>query len=571
MNAREFWSSSIGRVSLSLCSVGLLLFLGLANLLAADSKSSQIEKASHRQTRVIEPKLNNRSVTLNTFCVSSEGEILAACKNGSGQAVVLVYDAEGNLTENYEAPFNATAINTSQDGKVFIAGEGRIAKLLRDGTVELEVDSPNIGDAEEYRQRALEGAKQMAKQYSKVYEDQTEAIRKRIAALEEKPADELSKVDQARLKAYQQQLVSYEQMTKQMTSRFNVESMIASSKRITSIAVSANDVFICCGNLDGPGYAVWRTDHDFKNAKEVLTGLRGCCGQMDVQCCGDQLVVAQNTAFKVGLYDRDGKEVISFGSGDRSSENGFGSCCNPMNVRTMPDGTILAAESSIGHIKRFKQDGTFVEYVGRARIGGGCKHCAMGYDPKSEQFYMMHQDTNQICVLTSLSSSPEGAEEDKSVAALRDKFDGRLLGTWELGEQKPGSAKKSSSSGVFGLLGGLLGRSATTANTPFESMVFQADGSLKVKGGRYATYGNKWTWRPVEDNAGTLEISLEADQIEVSTLKVSFGAEHQAKFAVNIYGSNVGTTLGRRTLTCDGKKCGEECKDVEPVDLSKIR
>ena len=191
MNVTESLLRFMGRVGLSLCGVGLLLLLSRANLFAADSKTSQIEKASHRQTRVIEPKLNDNSVTLNTFCVSSEGEVLASCRDSSGQAVVLVYDAKGNQTRHYKSPFNATAINYSQDGKVFIAGEGRVAKFSKDGTVELEVVSPNIGDAEEYRQRALEGANQMAKQYSKVYEDQIEAIRTRIEALKAKPADEM--------------------------------------------------------------------------------------------------------------------------------------------------------------------------------------------------------------------------------------------------------------------------------------------------------------------------------------------------------------------------------------------
>lgn len=562
--------------------VGLTLVSSIGLLRGADS---QVEKASHRQARAIKPQLEGQQIRLNTFCISKDGNILAACSNNGDSGVVLVYDAQGNLKRQMDTPFNVTAINHSQDGKIFVAGNGKIARLDAEGKVELEVDSPNVGDVEELKRRTLEAAKKQAAQYAKIYETQIESIRKRIEALEKKPADKLSKVEKTRLTAYQRQLNSYEEMSKQLSASVSVESVMANSMRITSIAASTKDVFICCGNLDGPGYAVWRTDHDLKNAKEVLTGLRGCCGQMDVQCCEDQIVVAQNTSFSVGIYDRDGKEASSFGKGDRSSLAGFGSCCNPMNVRAMPDGSILTAESSIGHIKRFKQDGTFVGYVGKARIGGGCKHCAMGYDAKSDQYYMMHQDAGHICVLANNDSLPNGTDEERAAGAVRDKFDNRLLGTWQLGNKKPLASKKASTSSTFGLLGALFGVStqsqsasedpfgnanegqtfgqqATEDNPPFDSIAFHPDGSLKVTGGTYAVYGSKWSWRPVKAEKETIELSLEGDQAEVMTAKITLGGENQAKFALSFYGSDLGSVSGKRILTCDGKVC-EECKDTD--------
>ena len=36
----------------------------------------------------------------------------------------------------------------------------------------------------------------------------------------------------------------------------------------------------------------------------ILDGLRGCCGQMDIQCCKDNLLVSENTKFKIGIYDK---------------------------------------------------------------------------------------------------------------------------------------------------------------------------------------------------------------------------------------------------------------------------
>ena len=95
----------------------------------------------------------------------------------------------------------------------------------------------------------------------------------------------------------------------------------------------------------GYGYAVWRTDQAFANPKQIVKGLSGCCGQMDIQAVGDDVFVAENSRHRIVRYNRDGEEVGKFGKTDREGlGEGFGGCCNPMNLCFTVDGGLLAAE-----------------------------------------------------------------------------------------------------------------------------------------------------------------------------------------------------------------------------------
>ena len=73
----------------------------------------------------------------------------------------------------------------------------------------------------------------------------------------------------------------------------------------TSVTSSGDDVFVTF--RASTGYSVLRLDKKLENPKTIITGLRGCCGQMDVMAFGDTVYVAANCAFEVSLYDRDGK------------------------------------------------------------------------------------------------------------------------------------------------------------------------------------------------------------------------------------------------------------------------
>jgi hypothetical protein len=178
------------------------------------------------------------------------------------------------------------------------------------------------------------------------------------------------------------------------------------------------------------GYEVWRTSSTFEKSGRVIDGLRGCCGQMDIITKGDKILTAENTKFQVGFYDLTGAKLTSFGKRHSEDENGFGSCCNPMNVLCCSNGDIITAESSIGHIKRFSDKGDLLAVIGRARIGGGCKHVALGHDEKRDRYYVQYQDMNHICImLPNAEAAPLVAELDRKLKAAEDAAL-KLVGRW---------------------------------------------------------------------------------------------------------------------------------------------
>jgi len=178
----------------------------------------------------------------------------------------------------------------------------------------------------------------------------------------------------------------------------------------TGITATEDDIFVSCPMLTGFGYGIWRLDHNLENVKVIMDDVHGCCGQLDIQTEGENLLVAENTKFQVGFYDRDGKRLNGWGKRSRNDDEGFGSCCNPMNVRCCSNGDILTAESSIGHIKRFHQAGEYLGFIGTAKIAGGCKHVAIGFDPKRDWHYMMNEDRSHVAVLVPKKDAPAESE-----------------------------------------------------------------------------------------------------------------------------------------------------------------
>jgi hypothetical protein len=156
------------------------------------------------------------------------------------------------------------------------------------------------------------------------------------------------------------------------------------------------------------------------------------------------LIIAANTKFSVELLDRDGKAVSKFGQ--QGGQNGFGSCCNPMNVRPLGSGDILTAESSIGWIKRFNKDGELKAVIGKAKIGGGCKHVPIGFDAKLDRYYMMYEDKSEICVLVPLSEATEPTADEIASKEARDGLGQKLIGQWQavpVSKNKPETAGES--------------------------------------------------------------------------------------------------------------------------------
>jgi hypothetical protein len=157
----------------------------------------------------------------------------------------------------------------------------------------------------------------------------------------------------------------------------------------SSISATEDEVFVATRAAIGYGFDVWRMDGEFENAKTIITKLSGCCGQMDVKVNDQGVFVAENSKHRVCRYDREGELVTTWGHGDRTGLEGFGSCCNPMNVAFGPEEVVYTAEDNTGRIKRYSPEGELLGLVGSVELVPGCKNCSIAVGPGGDQVYML--------------------------------------------------------------------------------------------------------------------------------------------------------------------------------------
>ncbi|MCU0707421.1 MAG: hypothetical protein MUF23_03930 [Pirellula sp.] len=458
--------------------VGMVLALLVG--MAAHSPANE-NVATHKQTRSIAPHWKQSPVPLHTFCVGPD-QLLYMCCSGSGAptqagaGVILVYTGEGALVREIPLEFVPQAINFGENGKCFVAGSGKLARLSSEGDIEIVKDAPNIGNPEQMAEELKKAAEEQKKMVTESYTQQLEQIDTQLRRAKEEnekadPADEKgAKKRQRRLKMLEQQRDQWDGMLKQIEESFAAQggdAILQQMKRATGLAVSKQDVFVSLPKATGYGYSIHRLDHDLENATVVLENVGGCCGQLDIQSDGENLLIAENTSFKVSIYNRDGKRQDSWGQRGRDKVDGFGSCCNPMNVRCCENGEILTAESSIGDIKRFSKDGKFLGLIGRASVGGGCKHVAIGWDSDRDWHYMMNQDKSSVAVLVPKKEAPEETEDERATRMAMEGLGRKWIGTWEIAEV---NSNQSGAAGAFSM--------DSYINQSYGHLEFAGDGSL---------------------------------------------------------------------------------------------
>lgn len=556
------------------------LSAAFAGILPAAAADNQLATFTHKQVRFIQPEHNGKPIELNTFCLDKSGNILAcvggdtveyvAAEDGSFETKTIsspkllqTYSPDGKLLHEVSLDFKPTAVNQAPNGTIFVAGSGRIANVSSEGKLLLVADSPHLGDLAEMKKKAEEAAKVQMDQLTGSLTAQIERLDTTLTKLKEKPAEELTDRDKLRLKTLQEQKQMYCDQEKEMqtmySSYFSADAMLERVLEITSMAVTSKDVFLCCGSSEGHGYEVWRTNHELSSPKKVVDSLGGCCGQCDIQANEDHLILAENTKFQVGLLNRDGERVTSFGQQDRTSQDGFGSCCNPMNVRCCSNGDILTAESSIGYIKRFDSEGKFLGTVGKAKIGGGCKHVAIGFDEKRDHYYIQYEDRNQICVMVPLSGAPEFTEDELAAKQAREGLaqklvgDGKTLsGAWSLTGEMPVAASGSQPGGIFGLITQVFGTddsSEESAEVSEEEQLnlgmeqatlfkFSADGKLEMSGGYFEGGDNSWEAVRQDLPNNTVTFAQLQDGIQYYDYQVKFIDDNTATFSM-MYGQQV--------------------------------
>jgi sugar lactone lactonase YvrE len=194
-----------------------------------------------------------------------------------------------------------------------------------------------------------------------------------------------------------------------------VKAALAFKTKASSISATEDEVFLATPAAAGYGFEIWRTDSQIENGTRIVSELRGCCGQMDVKACANGLYVAENARHRVCRYDREGNLVNAWGESARTGLEGFGSCCNPMNVAFGPDNAVYTAEDNTGRIKRYSPDGTLLSFVGSVDLVPGCKNCSIAVSHDGSRVYMLDITRNHI---VRMDAQPES---ESAAAASSDK------------------------------------------------------------------------------------------------------------------------------------------------------
>lgn len=180
--------------------------------------------------------------------------------------------------------------------------------------------------------------------------------------------------------------------------------------RISGIAVSSTDVFVAFGSgwSLGSKSKLFRFDRDLSNAQLLAEGLRGCCQRCDIVTLDGIAYLAENSAHRVVSCNRDGEMLGKWGARSRTEIEGFGACCNPMNLCFDARGVLYTAESGLGRVKRYTTDGEYVGLVGyvgverftnAGRMAASCSNIAIAVTPGGSRVYVMDYKNNLIRVL----------------------------------------------------------------------------------------------------------------------------------------------------------------------------
>lgn len=396
----------------------------------AEAEKKSLGIATHKQVGTIETNGGDlEELSLHSFCLSQEGHVLAAC--GDGPGAIRVFSPEGEFISAWTIPVKPEAINVGSDGHVYIAGQGKLLKLSAQGEVLLEKESPHVeevaGNPEKIREQILDQAKQVREQYGeqiKQYDQMIEALREKDE-LTPQEEQQVTMLEDAR-KQYTEIVEQYSEDMSEEEMQAKIDSMLEYKLRSASIGEYDGQVYLATGSSEGYGYSVWKIDNEFDSGEMIVTGLSGCCGQMDVQCCENGLFVAENSRHRVVRYDHDGKQLTSWGKQARSGLRGFGSCCNPMNVAFGSDGSVYTAESTTGRIKQYSPEGELLSLVGKVDLVPGCKKVAIAVAPDGDRLYMLDITRNHILMMGRLEPGEAVAysEVDQGKSSSGSVFSG---------------------------------------------------------------------------------------------------------------------------------------------------
>lgn len=427
------------------------------DLAAAEAKPESAMTHTESARVVLRDQEHGR--TLQTFCLGPDGRVFAliapapyyGVDDGSNKhsvgGEIRVLDALGSERSKWPVAFTPQRLGAAPDGEIYVGGSGRLARYSSEGKLLAEIDSPHLAELtknpEALREQAEAQRKSSIESYAsqlKLFDEQIKRLEKQVQdeqAPDEgkkpsghntstKPSAESDEITTAFIvfssegepvanPTSRQQLENMKRIRKNYAEMLEtqekktvddvIQEITARLRRIHGITIAGEDLFVATAITKGYGFAVWRMTRDFQDAKQIVTGLSGCCGQIDIQARGGELFVAENSRHRVVRYNRDGKQSASWGKRDRDGEGaGFGGCCNPMNLCFTKDAGILTAESE-GLVKCFSADGTYERTVAGAKVGGGCKNVAIAVSPDGKHLYFYDQQGSQIIILDRTDSA----------------------------------------------------------------------------------------------------------------------------------------------------------------------
>lgn len=469
---------------------------------------ARLATPTHRQVKIIKANLDDLEQTkLNCFCTTKSGHILAGCGSSADDGEIRVFDSEGEYVESWSTPVKVEAVNVrAEDGHVFVAGNGRLVELDKTGALVRDEESPHATIDEEQLEEIRETVIQqmaertnMYKRQMEIYDNQIEKIGEQITKMqdqlakisadtegndteatssdEEEDAEGESEEDAklaTRRKRLERQIKQLERSQTSLTRtrelwsdrieklgdaepseediQQQVKSQMARKMGVASISAVDDKVYIACSAAVGYGYSVWSIEGDFADGKEIITDLRGCCGQMDVQACDKGIYVAENSRDRVVCFDHEGEEVCHWGHSAREGIRGFGSCCNPMNVAFGPNSTVYTAESGSGRIKQYSSDGELLQVVGSADLVPGCKKVSIGVSDDGSRVFMLDITRDHIVMMDAIPAE-ERQQMIAEAAGTDADAEEQTTDAQPASEEKQASAAKSKSKSTVAALG----------------------------------------------------------------------------------------------------------------------
>jgi len=429
-----------GRLAIACAALALSCLAELSAGSRTGKTSTDEEKGSHKQVQTLDLFKGREGITVHSFCLNRAGNLLATCSDSrvaaasasnpaagspeNSRGLVCVISPTGKQLATWAVQVVPQAINVGPDGSVYCGGEGRVIRLDANGKTLRAADAPQVSElpplppppsatAPAEAPEVLTGDKQ-----ARIAE-----LRKETAAMQTKMREAVARIMKERGKKggevaipeeYRKLVQDYGKLRNELRSLTVSPEKLAEerrralmyTRRINAIAATDRDVFTVCPTSKGYGFDVWRTDTDFANPRKIVTGLRGCCGQMDIQTAEGKLYVAENARKQVVCYDREGVKLAAWGEADRSDVKGFGSCCNPMNIQFGPNGELYTVEAGLGRIKRYTPDGKFLGLVGKVKDVPSCKHNPVAITSDGARVFLLDPRKAKVLVLAR-TASPE--------------------------------------------------------------------------------------------------------------------------------------------------------------------